>query len=178
MDLLRGWLSGWENTEMNLVRGCAPPLLSSVILLVAFLVYFYLPYWRVRAVPGPPATFLVGHLPALAKYGPDILRVFAKEYGPIFRFHMGRQPLVIVADAELCKEVGIKKFKDIKNRSSPPPTVGSPLHQDALFLTRYSLQNTSNKLLNIYFLKNSNAACAPTTLYVCYIPVDKSVLGL
>lgn len=52
------------------------------------------------------------------------------------RFHMGRQPLVIVANAELCKEVGIKKFKDIRNRSTPPPTVGS-LHQDALFLTRY-----------------------------------------
>jgi len=51
------------------------------------------------------------------------------------RFHMGRQPLVIVANAELCKEVGIKKFKDIRNRSTPPPTIGS-LHQDALFLTR------------------------------------------
>lgn len=51
------------------------------------------------------------------------------------RFHMGRQPLVIVANAELCKEVGIKKFKDIRNRSTPPPNVGT-LHQDALFLTR------------------------------------------
>lgn len=48
---------------------------------------------------------------------------------------MGRQPLVIVANAELCKEVGIKKFKDIRNRSTPPPNVGT-LHQDALFLTR------------------------------------------
>jgi carlactone C-19 oxidase len=49
---------------------------------------------------------------------------------------MGRQPLVMVADAELCKDVGIKKFKDIKNRSSPPPTVGSAIHQEALFLSR------------------------------------------
>nr|TKW37243.1 hypothetical protein SEVIR_1G035600v2 [Setaria viridis] len=81
--------------------------------------------------------FPLGHLHLLAKNGPDVFRAIAKEYGPIFRFHMGRQPLVIVANAELCKEVGIKKFKDIRNRSTPPPTVGS-LHQDALFLTRDS----------------------------------------
>jgi len=63
------------------------------------------------------------------------------------RFHMGRQPLVIVANAELCKEVGIKKFKDIRNRSTPPPTIGS-LHQDALFLTRCYLLVIDDKRMN------------------------------
>ncbi|XP_020583617.1 cytochrome P450 711A1-like [Phalaenopsis equestris] len=78
------------------------------------------------------------------------MRVFAKNYGPIFRFHMGRQPLVIVADPELCKEVGIKKFKQIKNRSSPTPTCGSAMHQQGLFLTRDSrwsfIRNTITSL--------------------------------
>jgi hypothetical protein len=50
---------------------------------------------------------------------------------------MGRQPLIIVADAELCKEAGIKKFKDIPNRSTPSPIKASPLHQKGLFFTRY-----------------------------------------
>ncbi|NP_001145812.1 putative cytochrome P450 superfamily protein [Zea mays] len=113
-------------------------LLASVLSLFgAFLVYFYAPFWSVRRVPGPPARFPIGHLHLLARNGPDVFRAIAKEYGPIFRFHMGRQPLVIVANAELCKEVGIKKFKDIPNRSTPPPSIGS-LHQDALFLTRDS----------------------------------------
>jgi cytochrome P450 len=66
------------------------------------------------------------------------------------RFHMGRQPLVMVANAELCKEVGIKKFKDIRNRSTPPPTVGS-LHQDALFLTRDSTWSSMrNTVIPLY----------------------------
>ncbi|KAK3152527.1 hypothetical protein QOZ80_2BG0160190 [Eleusine coracana subsp. coracana] len=111
--------------------------ISFLSLFSAFLIYFYAPFWSVRRVPGPPTRFPLGHLHLLAKNGPDVFRAIAKEYGPIFRFHMGRQPLVIVANAELCKEVGIKKFKHIRNRSTPPPTVGS-LHQDALFLTRDS----------------------------------------
>ncbi|KAK8956053.1 Cytochrome P450 711A1 [Platanthera guangdongensis] len=131
-------------------RTTAPYLLALVSLTVSFLVYFYLPYWRVRKIPGPPAKFLVGHLPLLAKHGPDVMRIFAKNYGPIFRFHMGRQPLVMVADAELCREVGIKKFKEIKNRSRPTPTSGSPLHQQGLFLTRNSrwsfMRNTVTSL--------------------------------
>lgn len=45
--------------------------------------------------------------------------------------------MIIVADPEFCKEVGIKKFKSIPNRSLPSPIAGSPLHQKGLFFTRY-----------------------------------------
>ncbi|XP_027330108.1 cytochrome P450 711A1-like isoform X2 [Abrus precatorius] len=134
---------------------CVPSLLAILFTLLALvgglLGYLYGPYWGLRKVPGPPSLPLVGHLPLLAKYGPDVFSVLAKEYGPIYRFHMGRQPLILVADPELCKEVGIKKFKDIPNRSIPSPISASPLHQKGLFFTRDSRWSTMrNTILSVY----------------------------
>ncbi|KAI0491960.1 hypothetical protein KFK09_026223 [Dendrobium nobile] len=130
--------------------------------MLSFLIYFYLPYWKVRRIPGPPTKFLVGHLPLLAEYGPDIMKILAKNYGPIFRFHMGRQPLVMVADPELCREVGIKKFKQIKNRSSPTPTSGSAMHQEGLFLTRYLSDAISNLTLTSLYQPTHLSSLIPT----------------
>ncbi|KAJ4951286.1 hypothetical protein NE237_028118 [Protea cynaroides] len=122
-----------------------------VALAAGALVYFYVPYWRVRKVPGPLTTPVVGHLPLLAKHGPDVFSLLAKRYGPIFRFQMGRQPLVIIADPQLCREVGIKKFKDLSNRSMPSPISGSPLHQKGLFFSRDARWSTMrNTIISFY----------------------------
>ncbi|XP_019190529.1 PREDICTED: cytochrome P450 711A1-like [Ipomoea nil] len=131
-------------------------------ILVGGLVYLYRPYWVVRKVPGPPVLPLVGHLPLLAKYGPDVFTVLAKRYGPVFRFHMGRQPLVIIANAELCREVGIKKFKDFRNRSTPSPVSASPLHLKGLFWTRDGRWSTMRNSIVSFYQPSHLAEQLPT----------------
>ncbi|MQM09699.1 hypothetical protein Taro_042573 [Colocasia esculenta] len=41
---------------------------------------------RVRKVSGPPLTLVLGQLPLLAKYGPDVFDILPKQYGPICRW--------------------------------------------------------------------------------------------
>eukprot|EP01018_Ginkgo_biloba_P019347 Gb_36644 [translate_table: standard] len=127
---------------MNISTGNDSILSIAVVLCIigaamaAVYIYERVPTWKVNNIPSPPSSWLIGHLPLLAKHGPDVFIRLARQYGPIYRFNIGRQPLVIIADADLCREVGIKKFKHLSNRSIPAPIASSPLHQKGLFFTR------------------------------------------
>ncbi|KAJ1256916.1 hypothetical protein BS78_K269100 [Paspalum vaginatum] len=138
-------------SQVDYLSSFSAVLFTVVALAAGAAFYFYMPSWRVRRIPGPIAFPLVGHLPLLAKHGPEVFGVLAQRYGPIFRFHMGRQPLVMVASPELCREVGIKKFKAIPNRSMPSPIRCSPIHHKGLFFTRDSRwQSMRNVIISIY----------------------------
>ena len=75
----------WEVLDLFLLQNKALVPFLSFIAVVVIVLYLYRPSWSVLNVPGPTAMPLVGHLPMLAKYGPDLFSVLAKHYGPLFR---------------------------------------------------------------------------------------------
>ncbi|KAL0925219.1 hypothetical protein M5K25_003537 [Dendrobium thyrsiflorum] len=141
-----------QTSFLSFITEYLPHISTSIALLVVFFAYLYTPYWSLRSVPGPPPLPLLGHLPLFAKHGPQLFTILANRHGPIYRFHMGRQVIVIVASPELCYEVGIKKFKSINRRSIPPPIAGSPLHQKGLFFARDYSKWTAmrNTIISLY----------------------------
>ncbi|KAK9820625.1 hypothetical protein WJX72_012453 [[Myrmecia] bisecta] len=77
--------------------------------------------YRLRAFPGPKPAPLLGNLPELRRKTNFIAYAdWAKQYGPQFRIFLGHQPVVVLADPELVREVGIKKFKAFHDRSIAP----------------------------------------------------------
>jgi carlactone C-19 oxidase len=102
MELMASFYQWWEDLG-SMLGVCAPFVATFFILFVGFFVNFYLPYWKLREVPGPAPTFLVGHLPLLARHGPDVFRVLAKNYGPIFRY-------VSLSNVYLCCKFYYHKF--------------------------------------------------------------------
>ncbi|XP_037410218.1 cytochrome P450 711A1-like [Triticum dicoccoides] len=149
---------------MEMVSVVEEYALTLVAMAVGFLVvaYLYEPYWRVRHVPGPVLLPLIGHVHLLAEHGPDVFSMLAKKHGPVFRFHMGRQPLIVVADAELCKEAGIKKFKSISNRSMPSAIANSPIHQKGLFFSRGLRWTTMRNIIISLYQPSHLAGLIPT----------------
>ncbi|KAL1310316.1 hypothetical protein HN51_052958 [Arachis hypogaea] len=137
-------------------------LFTVVAIMGGLLAYLYGPYWKVRQVPGPPTWPLVGHLHLMAKYGPDLFTLLAKQYGPIYRFHMGRQPLIIIADPELCREVGTRKAKEIPNRSMPSPVSAAPIHQRGLFFTKGEQWSTMRSTVTSFFHTSFISSMVPT----------------
>ncbi|MED6122923.1 hypothetical protein PIB30_044444 [Stylosanthes scabra] len=137
-------------------------LFTVIAIIGGLLAYLYGPYWKVRKVPGPPTWPLIGHLHLMAKYGPDLFTLLAKKYGPIYRFHMGRQPLIIVAEAELCREVGTKKAKDIPHRSIPSPITAAPIHQRGIFFSRDEQWSTMRSTVTSFFHTSSLSTMIPT----------------
>lgn len=88
MDVVGLKLGGMmQEVLMGLQRTSTASLLfTGIALLVGgLLVYLYKPYWELRKIPGPPVSFLVGHLPLMMKHGPQVFHVLAKQYGPIYR---------------------------------------------------------------------------------------------
>lgn len=77
---------------------------------------------------GPPFRPFVGNLPDLTKteYHELVYR-WSVKYGPVYRFFMGPLPVVVIADPELIKTVGVKLFQDFHDRKPLQSTETGPV---------------------------------------------------
>ncbi|GLC53338.1 hypothetical protein PLESTB_000733600 [Pleodorina starrii] len=82
-----------------------------VALLVELLVILFEPFqrWKLRHLPGPPAYPLVGCVPDIMRLGShEFFRACYEKYGPVYKVALGRAWAVVVGDAELMRQVGVK----------------------------------------------------------------------
>ena len=94
-------------------------LILSLVPLVLIAAWYYLSkfhYWLSKGVPGPtPVIFLGNLLPFFTQSWADIYDKWTKQYGPVFGMYEKTKPVLVVADAELVKEIAIKKFDFFSN---------------------------------------------------------------
>ena len=74
-------------------------------------------YWSSRGISGPPPTLILGNL--LSFFKEPVVFVYAKwakTYGKVFGIYERSKPILVVTDAELIKEIYIKKFDNFVDR--------------------------------------------------------------
>ncbi|CAI6005711.1 unnamed protein product [Closterium sp. NIES-65] len=94
-------------------------LLTSVYALLLFLLFRLVtsPTRRLRHIPGPPSRFLVGNIPDIAAREFHICHMaWARQYGALYKYMMGLEPIVIVASPELAREVCERRFDAFHDR--------------------------------------------------------------
>ncbi|KAI5055177.1 hypothetical protein GOP47_0030322 [Adiantum capillus-veneris] len=121
-----------------LLQGWPPIATAMAVMLAFYWVYMMWPVRLVRHIKCPPYWLPgLGHLPLLTS--DREARIFidmARRYGPVYRFHFGRQPIVMIADAELCRQLCTKHFKSATDRAYPAYIETVPLLHHALFFSR------------------------------------------
>ena len=91
--------------------------LISVVLLVVFYYKFKFSHWSSKGINGPPPTIIFGNLaPLLKQPWVTAYEKWVKAYGRVFGIYEKSKPILVVADAELVKEIIVKKFDQFLDR--------------------------------------------------------------
>eukprot|EP00884_Botryococcus_braunii_P016298 jgi/Botrbrau1/3351/Bobra.0048s0045.1 len=80
---------------------------------LAFIIYGLRPLgrWKLRHLPGPPQSWLVGNLLTIFAQGVhNAYHKWSKEYGKIFKVQFGPLSLVVVTDAEVGRSVNLRNL--------------------------------------------------------------------
>ncbi|PNW81401.1 hypothetical protein CHLRE_07g354400v5 [Chlamydomonas reinhardtii] len=110
-NVFANWPSGSGAPLGGLLRSLGMVAAGFALLLVSLIIYLLDPIkrWRLRKIPGPRGRPVLGCLPQLrAQPMPLFLQSCAQTYGPVFKVALGRKWVVVLADAEMQRQVGFK----------------------------------------------------------------------
>ncbi|KAG9509025.1 Cytochrome P450 3A11, partial [Fragariocoptes setiger] len=87
--------------------------MSLVAILGATLLFIYYrykhSYWSKRGIPGPKPSIIVGNvIDELIHNKPLIMRQWVQKYGRVFGMYNGVRPVLVVADANILKDIMVK----------------------------------------------------------------------
>ncbi|KAL4858882.1 Cytochrome P450 3A12 [Chlorella vulgaris] len=124
--------------------------------------------WRMRHVPGPRPSWLMGNVLQMGPPGKshDAMQRWATEYGPVYRYFLGRRPCVVISDPELVRQVSVKRFINYHDRSLPLLQFGSAC--DSMF------QNSGILFARGKYWLGIRTACEPlfhTAALASYAPM-------
>ncbi|XP_019625332.1 PREDICTED: cytochrome P450 3A8-like [Branchiostoma belcheri] len=100
------------------------PMTWILLALLAVLFYLYAvhPLWTFKrmGIPGPTPLPFFGNLLSWFKDGIwniEVNRQRVEKYGKVYGFFFGRMPILIVSDREMLREIFVKKFHALTNRT-------------------------------------------------------------
>ncbi|CAL8467564.1 g7102 [Coccomyxa elongata] len=97
--------------------------------------------WRLGKIPGPRGRWLVGSLAEIVPSGPhEVYTRWGQQYGKIFKYFAGAQPIVVINDAEMARLVSLRLSTRPQPRS---PALLMPAKEAAL--QRMGLFSTNDK---------------------------------
>lgn len=76
--------------------------------------------WKYRHIPGPKPSFPLGNLQtALKKQLFRAHQEWQAEYGLIYKFFSARQPIIVVTDPQVVRQISVKDFSTWKDKTIP-----------------------------------------------------------
>ncbi|XP_064598733.1 cytochrome P450 3A9-like [Liolophura sinensis] len=98
------------------------PVWVLIVLALCFLYYMYstanFGVFNTMGVPGPKPTVLMGNLREIVKKGfVEMEGEWVKKYGRVYGIFEGRNPILIVGDLDMLKDIMVKHFHSFTNRS-------------------------------------------------------------
>lgn len=107
-------------------------MLGYLFLIICLIIVAVIAYWYLKMPknlpPGPPGFPYIGCSPFM-KIGEEhlILEEWMERFGKIFRFYMGNQLVVALADFEAIEEAFVKQGDVFNGRPKPPPFAPSKI---------------------------------------------------